>query len=205
MTVFLLIRHGENEYIPKGMMAGRLPDIHLTEKGREQAKSVAEKLTGIPAAAVYASPLERTMETAAFIAEKLNLPVIPRDGLLETDIGAWQGVKIKTLKRLKEWKIVQSSPSRWHFPSGEAFSETQYRICAELEALAGMHQNDHFVVCISHADPIKLAVAYYLGIPLDLFQRLEVGLASITALEIGAAASRLLTFNYGAPFNLPKD
>jgi probable phosphomutase (TIGR03848 family) len=205
MTVFLLIRHGENEYIPKGLMAGRLPNIHLTTKGREQAQSVAEKLADLPLAAIYSSPLERTMETAAPIADKLNLPVIPRDGLIETDLGKWQGAKIKKLKRLKKWQIVQQLPSRWHFPSGEAFSETQHRICTELEALSEIHQADQCVACVSHADPIKLAVAYFLGMPIDLFQRLDVGLASITALEIGNSASRLLTFNYGTTFRLPKN
>jgi probable phosphomutase (TIGR03848 family) len=204
MTIFLLIRHGENEYIPRGLMAGRLPGVHLTARGVEQAQSVAERLAGLPVAAVYSSPLERTVETAAPVAQKLNLPIVPRQGLIETDIGEWQGVELKALKRLKAWQTVQKLPSRWRFPSGETFSETQRRITRDLEELEQFHKNDKLVICVSHADPIKLAVAFFLGIPIDLFQGLEVGLASITALQLGKNANRLLTLNSNTTLNLPK-
>ncbi len=204
MATILLIRHGENEYVKKGRLAGRLPDVHLNEKGRQQAQAVAEKLTGAPVKAVYSSPLERTMETAEPIAKALNLEIIPRQGLIETDFGEWQDKKIKGLSRLKIWRIVQFAPALMRFPQGESFAECQFRMMQELETLRAQHDPKDLIVCVSHSDPIKLVVAYYLGLPLDLFQRLNVAPASITALAIFEGGSRLLNLNYDLSFTFAK-
>jgi probable phosphoglycerate mutase len=204
MTLFLLVRHGENEYVKKGRMAGRIPGVHLNENGVKQANALAEMLADAPIKAVYSSPLERAMETAAPIAEKASLGVIPREGLVETDIGEWEGQKVKGLSRLKVWRIVQFAPARMRFPGGESFADAQHRVCKELDVLNESHAEDDLVVCVSHSDPIKLAVAYFIGLPLDLFQRLSIGPASITALQIGKAGSRLMNLNYEISFNLPK-
>ncbi len=196
MPTILLIRHGDNDYIKKKRLAGRMEGIHLNEKGVAQAKTLADKLAKAPIKAVYSSPLDRTMETAVPIAESLGLEVIPRPGLLETDFGKWQGRTLKQLTRRKMWKVVQGAPSLARFPEGESFAETQQRICCELENICAEHKPKDLVVCVGHSDPIKLAVAYYLGLPLDLFQRLTVAPASITALYIGETGSRLLTLNF---------
>jgi probable phosphomutase (TIGR03848 family) len=202
MTTILLIRHGENEYVKKGRLAGRLPEVHLNEKGIQQAQTVAEKLAGAPVKAVYSSPLERTMETAEPIARVLQLEVVPRQGLIETDFGEWQDKKVKGLSRLKIWRIVQFAPALMRFPQGESFAECQFRMVQELETLRAQHDPKDLIICVSHSDPIKLVVAYYLGLPLDLFQRLHIAPASISALGISAGGSRLLTLNYDLAFTL---
>lgn len=204
MPVFLLIRHGENDYVKKGRLAGRLPAVHLNENGRAQALALAEKLGDAPIKAVYSSPLERALETAAPLAERLSLEVIPRDGLIELDMGEWTGQKVKGLSRLKAWKVVQNAPSRMTLPGGESFQQAQYRITQELDRLAAQHQEDEIVACVSHSDPIKLAVAYHLGMPLDLFQRLHVAPASISVITIGETGSRLVSLNYDFSFSLSK-
>jgi probable phosphomutase (TIGR03848 family) len=204
MTIILLIRHGENDYVKKGRMAGRLPGVHLNEKGLAQAQLVAEKLAGAPVKAVYSSPLERTMETAQPIARSLGLEVIPCEGLIEVDVGEWQDKKIRGLARLKNWRIVQNAPSVFRFPGGETFIEAQFRISNTLRELSTRHEDKDLLVCVSHADPIKLAVAYYIGLPLDLFQRLSVSPASITSLWLGETGSRLLWLNYDLSFTFPK-
>lgn len=204
MPVVLLVRHGENDYVKKNRLAGRKPGVHLNDKGRAQAQAVAEKLAGAPIKAVYSSPMERAMETAEPIAQALNLEIIQREGLLETDYGDWQDKTLKSLKRRKLWKIVQGRPSMARFPGGESFAEAQHRICREIEALVGQHAEKDIFVCVSHADPIKLAVAYFVGLPLDSFQRLAVSPASITALAIGEGHSHLLTLNYDLSFQLPQ-
>jgi probable phosphomutase (TIGR03848 family) len=204
MPVFLLIRHGENEYVKKGLMAGRLPGVHLNKRGQEQAHAVADKLAGAPVKAIYSSPLERAIETAEPISKALSLTLITRPGLTEIDVGEWQDQSLKRLSRQKIWKIVSNAPSRMQFPGGETFADAQNRICQELELLSRQHEAKDLVICVSHADPIRLAVAYFLGLPLDLFQRLSVAPASITALEIREAGSRLLTLNYEISFTLPK-
>ena len=205
MPLVLLIRHGETDFVKKNRLAGRLPGVPLNKKGRAQALAVAERLRGAPVKAVYTSPMERARETAQPIAEALGLEPVARDGLLETDIGEWVGESVKKLQRLKLWKIVQAAPSMLRFPGGESFAETQMRIVRELEELCKQHEAKDILICVSHADPIKLAVAYYLGLPLDNFQRFMVSTASITALHIGEMGGRLLTLNYDLAFSLPKE
>ena len=204
MPLVLLIRHGENDYVKKGRMAGRLPGVHLNERGRAQAQAVAEKLSGAPIKALYSSPMERALETAEPLASCLGLEVIHRPGLLETDIGEWQDQKWKGLSRLKLWKTVQNRPSLFRFPGGETFAEGQLRISQEILDLCAQHDPKDLIACVSHADPIKLAVAYFIGLPLDMFQRLAVSPASITALFISEGSSSLLTLNYDVSFTLKR-
>jgi probable phosphoglycerate mutase len=144
------------------------------------------------------------METAKPIAKALNLAVIPRHGLIETDIGDWQGKKTKKLRKLKIWPKVQLTPSRFRFPGGERIEDAQHRFVEEIEFLAEKHDPGDMLVCVSHADPIKLVVAYYIGLPLDMYQRLHVSPASITALNIGEFGSQLLVMNYDLSLNFAK-
>jgi probable phosphomutase (TIGR03848 family) len=204
MPVILLIRHGENDYVKKARMAGRLPGVHLNDTGKAQAQALADKLASAPIKAIYSSPLERAMETAQPLASALSQEINIRPGLLETDIGEWAGQTLKSLRRLKVWRTVQNAPSLFRFPGGESFAETQHRVCRELEMICDGLEPKDLVACISHADPIKLAVAYYIGLPLDNFQRLVVSPASVTALHIGEASSHLLNLNFDPSFNLAK-
>jgi len=204
MPIILLIRHGENDYVKKGIMPGRTPGIHLNDKGRSQAQALAERLGKAPIKAIYSSPLERATETAAPIAQALGLEIAIRPDLIETDIGEWQGQTHKSLRRLKAWRAVQSTPSLFRFPGGESFAECQMRMVGQIEALRHQHDEKDLFVCVSHGDPVRLAVAYYLGLPLDNFQRLSAAPASITALHISEMGSRLLTLNFDLSFNLSK-
>jgi probable phosphoglycerate mutase len=200
MPTFLLIRHGENDYVKKGRLAGHIPGVHLNDTGRQQAAALAEKLTYAPLKAIYSSPLERAMETAAPLAEKLNLPVIQRPGLIETDPGEWQGKTVKSLRRAKVWRVLQHAPSLFRFPGGESISQCQARLVAEMEELRQMHEDNDLVACVLHADPIKLIVAFYVGMPVDSFQRLAVGPASLSMLHVGADHAGLFMLNYDPAF-----
>ncbi len=202
MPTFLLIRHGENDYVKKGQLAGRIPDIHLNDRGRSQVNDLVSILSGISIGAVYSSPLERAIETASPIAERFGLPVITSDGLIEVNSGEWQGRKISGLRKLKEWKLVQLTPSLAKFPGGETIPQAQFRIVQELENLSAKHEKNDILVCVSHADPIRLAVAFFSGIPLDLFQRLMIAPASITTIEIGLTGTKLIGLNYKPIFKL---
>jgi probable phosphoglycerate mutase len=204
MPIFLLIRHGENDYMKKGRLAGRLAGVHLNKDGCTQVRALAERLRDAQIKAVFSSPLDRAMETANPIAEILGLQVEVRPALSEVDFGEWQGKSIRGLRRLKLWKTVQFTPSRARFPGGESFAEAQYRICKELDALAGEFEPKDRLVCVSHGDVIKLAVAHFIGLPLDLFQRLHIAPASITTLSVGEGSSCLLNLNYEFSFTLPK-
>ena len=205
MPLFLLIRHGENEYVKKGRLAGRIPDVHLNEKGRTQAQAVAglllKRVADTPVKFIYSSPLERALETAEPIAQALRAEIVPRQGLIETEPGEWTGKTLKSLRRLKPWRTVQKNPSLFRFPQGESFAEAQFRMCEELKVLGAGHEEKDILICISHSDPIKLAIAYFIGLPLDHFQRLSVSTASINALFIGDSGSQLLTLNYDPTFS----
>jgi probable phosphomutase (TIGR03848 family) len=204
MTVLYLIRHGHNECVSKGKLAGRLQGVHLSDQGRAQAQSLAANLSKIKFAAVYASPLERTLETAEPIAQVQGLKVSPRPGLLEIGYGTWQGHSLKTLRRRKLWPLIQSTPSLVRFPEGESFPEAQARIVAELEALRGLHKSPKAsIACIFHSDPIKLALAHYTGIPLDLFQRIVIEPASVSILSISARHVHLLRVNDASATHSP--
>jgi probable phosphomutase (TIGR03848 family) len=202
MPIFLLIRHGETAFNKKKYLPGRLPDVHLTRKGRRQAQALAEVLAYAPIKAVYASPLERTLETAEPLARKLKLEVTPLAGLLETDSGEWQGQSIRKLRRQKVWQAVQQHPTLFRFPGGESIADCQHRMVGVLESLTAQHAAFELVACFSHSDPIKQVVAYYLGLPLDNFQRLSIDLGSISVLQVGESGSRLITLNYIPGFNL---
>jgi probable phosphoglycerate mutase len=196
MPIVLLVRHGENDYVKKHRLAGRKPGVHLNEKGRAQAHTLAQALTKTKIKAVYSSPLERTVETAQPIARAHDLKVIEREGLLEVNFGKWQDKTLKQLARQNLWKTVQNHPSQARFPEGESFADAQHRIISEIEILCGMHKPKDTFVCVCHSDMIKLVVAYYLGIPLDLFQRLIVQPGSISTLYIGKGGVRLFNLNH---------
>ncbi len=200
MPIFLLIRHGETDYNKKMHLPGRLPNVHLNNKGRQQAQLLADTLVKAPIKAIYSSPLERTLETAEPLAKALRLEISPMPGLLETDCGEWQGQSVKKLRRQKIWQSVQHHPSLFHFPGGETIAESQHRMVQVIESLRLNYSTQDLLVCFSHADPIKQTVAYYLGLPLDNFQRLSIDTASITALQIMDSGSRLIMLNNNPSF-----
>jgi len=180
--VALLVRHGRTPTTGT-VLPGRAPGLHLSEAGRAQARATAERIATLKTApaAVYASPLERAVETARPIARALGLRVRIDKGLLECDFGDWTGKSLRLLARRREWRTVQVLPGSFRFPGGESFVEMQTRIVDTIDRLAQRHRGGSFVA-VSHADPIKAAVAATAGVPLDLFQRLVVSPCSVTGL-----------------------
>jgi probable phosphomutase (TIGR03848 family) len=190
----LLVRHGQTP-TTGSVLPGRAPGLHLAEAGTAQADAVAERLGQLDRVdAVYTSPLERTRETAKPIARACGLRARVERGLLECDFGEWTGRPLKELGKLAEWTTVQRYPSGFRFPGGESFSEMQARITGALARLVERHRGG-VVVAVSHADPIKAAVASALGTHLDLFQRIAVSPCSISAVSYGPSGPMVLTVN----------
>jgi probable phosphomutase (TIGR03848 family) len=192
-TRIVLVRHAVTPDTGS-KLSGRAPGIDLSEAGRTQAERAGERLALVPVAAVYASPIERTTQTAELIAKHHGLPVQPLPGVIEADYGEWTGEQLGDLMKLDLWKTVQAAPSRVRFPGGEAMVAMQTRMVEAIEALVDDHPGATIVV-VSHADPIKAAVAHFTGLPLDLFQRVAVAPASVTVLEIGQFGATLLKSN----------
>jgi len=194
-TTILLVRHGTTA-TTGSILPGRAPGLHLSEMGQSQASELAERIKELARkpTAIFTSPLERAKETALPIAKALRLrPLIDR-GLLECDFGAWTGKKLATLSRRVEWRAVQNAPSTFRFPEGESFSEMQQRMWSTLERLAKRHRNRTIVV-VSHADPIKAAVTYAQGVPLDLFQRTVISPCSLSAITFTDSTPIVLCVN----------
>ena len=197
-TRVLFVRHGRTP-TTGAVLPGRAPGLHLADKGVQQAEAVAARIAALQGpkrrvAAVYASPLERTQETAAPIAKALGLRVRRAKGLLECDFGDWTGAELKKLAKLPEWRTVQRNPSGFRFPGGESFTEMQSRIGGALAGIRADHPGET-VVAVSHADPIKAAVAQAMGTHLDLFQRIVVSPCSVSAILFGLDGPIVLAVN----------
>ncbi|MEY3506641.1 MAG: hypothetical protein RI898_1395 [Actinomycetota bacterium] len=172
-TLILMVRHGQTPTTGK-VLPGRAAGLHLAEAGVQQAHAVAERIAELPRVdAIYASPLERARETAAPIGKALQQRVKINKGLLECDFGDWTGEQLSTLMKKPEWSTVQRAPSSFRFPNGESFTEMQTRMVTTLDNIRQEHPGG-VVVCVSHADPIKAAVAHAMGTHLDLFQRIVI-------------------------------
>ncbi len=199
MTVFLLVRHGENDWVKKHRLAGWLPDIHLNKNGRRQAKAAAARLVSQPVKAIYSSPVTRCIETAEPIGAQFKLPIKCHPDLGEVRYGKWEGKKVKKLAKKTRWQVVQYFPSRLRFPAGEALREVQFRAIQMLEQLSETHVGETVVV-VSHADVIKLVLAHYLGVHIDLFQRIAVSPASISVVQLSSRGYvRVLRVNDDGP------
>lgn len=193
MTTLFFVRHGVTDHTGR-KLSGWMPDIHLTEQGRAQAEALARRLEKVPFKAVYASPITRTVETARPIAASHRLDVKTRRGLGEVEYGKWTNRSLKTLSRTKLWGKVQTWPSATRFPEGESLREVQARAIGEVERICAEHPKQT-VCCVSHADVIRLVAAHYLGMHIDLFQRIIVSAASLTVIAVDDSGPRVLTLN----------
>lgn len=193
-TRVILVRHGQTPTTGK-TLPGRAPGLHLSDTGRSQARAVADRIREISRVdAIYSSPLERTRETAAPIAKVLGLRTRMDRGLVECDFGDWTGAELSKLMKLPEWSTVQKSPSVFRFPHGESFVEMQTRMVSAIEKLCALHRGET-IVCVSHADPIKAALAHALGTHIDLFQRIVVSTCSVSVLHYTSAGPIVLAVN----------
>jgi probable phosphoglycerate mutase len=200
-TYLLLIRHGENDWVGSHKLAGRTPGVFLNDKGQRQSAQLAEQLAQQPVGVLYSSPLERCLQTAEPVAAAVGLPVIQEPGVVEVDYGEWRGGDLRELAKTPEWQMVQHYPSTFRFPGGETLHEVQSRAVWTVERIVREHPNQ-LVAIFSHGDVIRTTLAHYMGTPLDLFQRISINTASISALAFHGGRPMVLFTNYAA--ELPK-
>ena len=114
----VLIRHAHSEANAAGILSGRLPNVHLSEKGVEQSEHLSVRLGNFPVSTLRVSPMERCFETISPWINSIVLPNNPRfepmvdQELTEVDYGSWSGKKLAVLSKNKLWKTVQEAPSR---------------------------------------------------------------------------------------------
>lgn len=182
MARLLLIRHAPTPETGS-RLTGRLGGVSLDDRGRNVAQKTADRLSKVKLDAVYTSPLERTAETAAIVAEPHGLRPIKDKGVIEVDFGAWQGKTLAQLRKRKLWSQVIATPSQVTFPDGESFINMQHRAVAACNRIATKTGRGTAAV-VSHSDVIKAVVSHYLGQPLDLFQRIIISPASVTIVHV---------------------
>ena len=195
MTRIFLIRHGENNYTAQDKLAGWTAGVHLNERGREQASTLAKYLDAIPIKAIYSSPLLRALETARPLAKAKNIPIGRCSGVAEVRYGSWQGQKLRDLRRRKLWELVQHRPSVVTFPRGESIRHVQTRAVDAIDTICSQHPRD-VIAIFSHSDVIKMILAHYLGLHLDWYQRIVIRTASVSELLLTSRAPMLLGVNY---------
>jgi len=195
MTTVLLIRHAVNDWVKTGKLAGWKPGIHLNAEGEAQARALGARLADRPLQAIYASPLERTVETAEAIAahhSSLSVQIVADLG--ELKCGRWQDGQIAELASRKMWQLIQQVPSRARFPDGETLRRAQARAVDAVEMLAERHPQG-LIAVVSHCDIIKLLLAHYLGMHLDMFQRIVIAPASISGVQLGFGRPMVIGMN----------
>ena len=187
----LLVRHAPVATTGK-VLYGREPGHHITEEGLAAARELAQRLGKVEIQAVYCSPTERTMQTAAQITEPHGRTPLIEAGLLEVDYGEWTGQELTKLYKLPEWKTVMRQPSRMRFPGGESLAEAQLRGVKVCEELVGRHP-DGAIAIVTHSDIIRLVLGFYLGQPLDFLSRLNVSPTSVSVLDISKKGGVMVT------------
>lgn len=200
MTTILLIRHATNDTVGK-ILAGRMAGVSLNEEGRTQAQKLARRLSHLKIDAVYSSPLERAVETAAPLAGLLHLDTIINEDFLELNMGDWTGNTYAEIKSDPRFGHFNTYRSGTNIPGGEGMLQAQARMVAGLQQLYARHPNETIAV-VSHADMIKAAVTFYAGIHLDLFQRIEICPASVTIIRMFEETVRILLVNDTGEINL---
>ncbi|PSR56982.1 phosphoglycerate mutase [Adhaeribacter arboris] len=193
MTTILLIRHATTNAVGKHL-SGRAPGVFLNEEGLNQAQKLAQRLSNLPITAIYSSSLERAIQTAEPLADLLQLTPIINEDFIELNFGEWTNAAFSELQQQKQFQLFNSFRSVARIPGGELMLEAQARVINGLQKLCWQHPQQTIAV-VSHSDLIKAAVAYYAGIHLDMFQRLEISPASVSIIQIFEETARILLLN----------
>ncbi|QSZ48752.1 histidine phosphatase family protein [Arthrobacter sp. D5-1] len=191
MATVILVRHGRTTANATGLLAGRTAGVSLDQVGREQAALTADRLAAVPIVGVVSSPLERCRQTARVILDRqAGTPYAPVEiDITECDYGQWQGRMLSDLATEDLWPVVQTQPSAVVFPGGESMAAMQARSVAAIRRHDAAFEAEHGPgatwVAVSHGDIIKSILADALGMHLDLFQRINVGPASVSIVRYG--------------------
>ncbi len=191
--MFFLVRHAAHELVDR-VLCGRMPGVSLGEEGRAQASRVAERLARERITAIHTSPLERARETAAPIAERLRLAPEVHEAINEIDLGEWSGRSFEDLSQDPRWQSWNSARAVSRPPGGESMLEVQARAIGHLERARSAHP-DQAVVLVSHAEVIKAALLYCLGMPIDGYRLFDISPASISTLVVGDWGAKVLSMN----------
>jgi len=190
---FYLIRHATNDLVAKAI-AGWSPGVHLNAQGIREADELASRLAGCGLDRVYSSPLGRAQETALPLAKKFGKEVLTASAIGEIQFGDWTGKLLKELDADPHWQQWNLCRSHCRPPRGESLLEVQCRFVTFLQELCETHSEEK-IALVSHGDPIRSILLYYLGLSLDLVHRLEISPASVSILKLADCSAQVVTLN----------
>ncbi|MEO6004806.1 MAG: histidine phosphatase family protein [Opitutus sp.] len=193
MTKFYLIRHGEKDADDQ-LIVGRTPGIHLTPRGRAHGESIARHLAATEIKHVLCSPRERAIETAEPLARIHKTSVDVSPALEELHFGEWTGKSLTELEQIPGWRQFNSFRSTGRPPGGETMLDVQSRFVGEMLRLRAAYPHDE-IALVSHGDPIRAALNYFIGAPLDLFHRIEISIGSVSVITLTEFDVRILRVN----------
>lgn len=192
MTDILMIRHTTTDYV-NTKLAGRI-DSPLNEIGRQRAQQLAVALSEQPIAAVYSSPMVRTVETAEPLADRLHLNMKLDPAMIQVNYGDWEAKPFWELEQDPAWRKFITSPEG-QIPGGENVQQVIDRVSASLITIAEKHEKDDMVAIITHGSIIRFAIGYFLGMPSGNSNRLKVYPGSVSVLRMGGPLPVLVSMN----------
>jgi broad specificity phosphatase PhoE len=197
MTTFYLIRHGSNDFFSHTLV-GRTPGVHLNEAGQREAAELAAQLSAENIRKIFSSPMERCRETATPLSARLNVPVEISEALLEVNFGNWTGKTFKELEADEQWRQWNTFRSGNCVPNGESMLDVQRRV---VGLILDLHRKcrDQRIALFSHGEPLRAAMIYFLGAPLECIRRIDIGPSSVTILQLSdwEAQFRCLNVRFG--------
>ena len=191
----IVVRHGQTEANRNGLLQGRA-DLALNERGREQARAVADYLSACGARRVVSSPLLRATNTAAAIADALGLPVEIDERLIELDYGDWDQRPLSSVsaQQWAQWRADLSFAP----PNGESLASVSERVRAFGEEVLRRY-SDEVTVAVSHVSPIKALMAWALGVSDETTWRMQLDVCAVSRIGWRNGVPALMTFNERAP------
>lgn len=194
-TTVLLVRHGQAKSNVTGYYMG-WSNEDLSEIGYTQSNSLSSRLSSLPIASVYSSPLQRTYATAMILAKPHHLEVATLDDLIEIRLGDWQGLHRDEIKQgwPELWQQSRTDPSEITIPNGESFQQVTERAIQGFDKIVAANQGKQ-VVMVTHEVVVKVLVAYALGVSNRIYRRFEINNASLSVIRITNGNARLITLN----------
>lgn len=198
MPTFLLIRHGQTDYVEEDILAGRI-DEPLTAYGHQQAQRLAEVLSEQPIKAIYSSPMCRAVETAQPLASALHLFLETDPMLTQVDFGEWQGLHFDELEAREDWLTFREDPSSMGCPGGENMAAVRHRVLLGLQRIGSSYEDDDLVAIFAHGSIIRHAITFFLEMPLSALNRVKIDPASVSALQVKDGTAILQSLNRSHP------
>lgn len=186
MPHIYLVRHGRTTANKDGILAGRTKGVNLDSEGLKQVLNTSFVLSDVKFKKIFSSPMERCIATTEIILKNNNhkSKFLISNDLNECDYGKWQNKKLKDLRKEKLWKQVQNCPSKVTFPGGESFNNILNRFKKFIIKESSKLKKDENLLIVSHGDPIRLFIAFSLGIEMDKFQKVMIDPSSISIVDI---------------------